>query len=177
LDDLIGILIFLVIAGLSWLSKAAQRQREEQPRPKWPGPVAAPRNQGWPPKPAPVWPDRTERQGATEGARTEGTRTEGFPSEGLSVEGPKERLEEAPPLADTVQEELRRFDAETAALSRRHLEQLQDDLEPQEYDWSLPREERQAVRHLLTDRESLVRAVLAAEILGKPRALRGRNRR
>lgn len=181
MEDLIPILVLILFGGLSWVGKMAQRQgkgssspNRPPARPHWPGPVAgpgpgAPWPQGnpWPQRPAgqpvaqparPVsqWPQPVPQQAEVD---TEGIGTEGFGTEGQSAMG-----------FGSLADERARFQAEREQFRRSHPEGLLHvRLEEPE---SIEPVQANPLAAALASKEGLAQAVLLAEVLGKPRALR-----
>jgi hypothetical protein len=198
--DALGFLIFLAFLVISIFGKIsarkAQQQRDERQRrvpgaPQWPGPVAGPGLPGYPkpswPQPQRPQPPVPQRQPAWP-SRAEATRPSADDDgEGVSMEGA--------PDAPSVPDELGRFDRETQRLDRPDLGQYRSQFsqyqpnmqrlktalhhtEPAE----APRAQVAALadgwmESALADRNSVARAVVLAEVLGKPKAYRGRGRR
>jgi len=201
LDDFLWVAIAVIFGLFSVMSKAAakkqqeQRGRRQQEMPKWPGPVAGPRpGQGptWAPapgpRPMPTLVPKQQQQAAepkqevkppapktlvsgdvfTRGLDQEGYGSEGFGTEGQSVEGPT--------VGEGVEDEVYRFSRETAQMEGRHLSELTDDLvQPQAGLYGVAEERPPVdVQPALADAAGLSRSIVLAEVLGKPKALRGR---
>lgn len=178
MEDFLGLLIFIAFAVISMAGRAMQNQKrraegdEAQPAPrapKWPGPVAGP---GVPGYPRPPWPQGPAAQ-----------RPEPVPAS-PAPPGPFEQEQEPLPVAEavdtvgppsrTAEEESARFTKELQGWNQRLT--LTDIGDPRPGD-EFPAEgidEAQAGigRGALIRRESLAYAVVMAEVLGRPRALR-----
>lgn len=179
MEDLIGVVIFLVFVLGSWIARAAKSQQnnqegQQQPQaPKWPGPVATP--PGGFPRPAqpapPSWSKlpRQEKPAASARPTGEGVGTEGVGTEGIGTEGLSSL--EGPTANESVAYEMDRFQRESVAMEGRHLERFRTDLEVSE-EAAQPVSEGQARLDLSRDR--LAEAVVWSEILARPKALRAR---
>lgn len=175
----------------------------QAPPQQWPGPVAGPKpGQGptWAPspgpRPGPTWaPAPGPRPGSgqaqkppepqpkkevpktlvsgdvfTRSLESEGYGTEGIGSEGVGAEGPG--------VGEGVEDEVYRFSRESEIMEKRELAELSDDLvRPERGAYSLAPEAVGAadLQSTLTDSYGLSRAIVLSEVLGKPKALRGRN--
>jgi hypothetical protein len=175
------------------------------PQQRWPGPVAGPKpGQGptWSPspgpRPGPTWapapgtrPGYGQAQQPAEpqpkkeapktlvssdvfsrGLESEGYGTEGIGSEGVGIEGPG--------VGEGVEDEVYRFSRESEIMEKRELAELTDDLvRPERSAYSLAPEAVGAadLQSTLTDSAGLSRAIVLSEVLGKPKALRGRGAR
>lgn len=190
----------------SRVNKQRQQQGGAGPSqgpPRWPGPVAGPRpgqgpttwapqpGQGpsWAPSPRPTLKPKTEVKPPeqprkevpktlvsgdvfTRSLESEGYGTEGIGSEGVGVEGPG--------VGEGVEEEIYRFSRDSEIMEKRELAELTDDLvRPERGAYSLAPEAVGAadLQSTLTDSAGLSRAVVLAEVLGKPKSLRGRGAR
>lgn len=204
MDDLFLVIIIALSGLVSYFVKAQKRQQEQAGRsqeapPKWPGPVAGPRpGQGptWAPAPAPrpaspkpptAWapkppPEPKQESPKPAEQRTlvsgdvftrsldmEGYGTEGIGSEGLGVEGPG--------VGEGVEDELNRFSRETELLEQRHLAEMHGRLGGAGQKAAVVTADAGTSAELqaaLGDTASLSRAIVLAEVLGKPKALRPR---
>jgi hypothetical protein len=178
----------------------------QAPPQQWPGPVAgpkpgqgptwgpAPRPQGsgstWAPSPAPrpgfgqpkpaeaPAPKKEQPKTLVSGdvftrsLESEGYGTEGVGTEGVGVEGPG--------VGEGVEDEVYRFSRESESMEKRELAELSDDLvRPERGAYSLAPEAVGAadLQSTLTDSSGLMRAIVLSEVMGKPKALRGRGAR
>jgi hypothetical protein len=185
-----------------WQQERQGGGASQAPPKQWPGPVAGPKpGQGptWAPSPAPqprpTWapapgprpgfeqpPKPVEPQPKKELPKTlvsgdvfsrplesEGYGTEGIGSEGVGLEGPG--------IGEGVEEEIYRFSRDSEIMEKRELTELTDDLvRPERSAYSLAPEAVGAadLQSTLTDSAGLSRAIVLSEVLGKPKALRGR---
>ncbi len=170
MEDLFGILVFVIFAAVSIGSKLMKRRDERTPAPKWPGPVAGP---GVPGYPRPSWPDASPRQQpappvarqspprpvAASGEGVSGGEGIGSGMEGAGLEGPGSTSAEAEALRFTEETDRIGTLARTAIVPE-----------------DIGRSEGVAVdlKDAFTDRSAVARAVVMAEVLGKPKALRRR---
>ncbi|HWI61791.1 MAG TPA: hypothetical protein VNT75_08140 [Symbiobacteriaceae bacterium] len=200
MDDLFWIFFAVVGVFVSLAGKAMKQQQgragRSQEAPKWPGPVAGPRpGQGptWAPPPAsrqptPSWPPKAQQPAKplepmkreapktlvsgdvfTRSLDQEGYGTEGIGTEGQGVEGPG--------VGEGVEDEMNRFSRESEQMERRQLSELTDDLvRPEQNAYAIRVEtvDEAGLQGALSDPAGLSRAIVLAEVLGKPKALRGR---
>jgi hypothetical protein len=190
--DVAGFLIMLAFVGVSLLARAAKKTGEQPTgrptRPQWPGPVAGPPGappnfpRPWSPgaqQPqapmAPASPSWQEQPGRplTVPLSGEGVGTEG-PSEGERVEAEINRFDrESEQFAQKPMDEVSRFSRETEQFEGRHLTEMKTALtatdaaiitagEASGYD----------LQGSPDTAASLAQAMVMAEILAKPRALR-----
>lgn len=184
--DIFGFLLFIVFLGVSFIGKlmkdqrAGQDKRREPRRQQWPGPVAPPGTPGYPrPMTRPVPRQQTQPPQPPTPRRDADDDDEGVSIEGVSVEGP------AP--GENVQAELARFDQETRRRAKSDLGAYEPRLQQYQYQSQLKR--LKTTLHVpeaelgvageapdglsgLDDPQSVARAFVLAEVLGKPRALR-----
>lgn len=191
--------ILVAVIGLivSVASKAMKQQQgggRQQDTPRWPGPVAGPRpGQGptWAPAPGqrptltPTAPTprkaETVAQAKPQPAKTlvsgdvfsrsldvEGYGSEGVGSEGYGTEGPGP--------TDGVDEEMNRFSRESEQFERRELNRITDHLGRSEAAAVVTAYEGTSadMQASLGGIESLTRAIVLSEVLGKPKSLRRR---
>lgn len=190
--DLLGILVFVVFIFLSLAGKAAQekerRRRELEGRPaaprspQWPGPVAGPGLPGFPrpdfpQRPLPPRPERAAP--ATEPRTGEGVSMEGVGSEGPqpgeTAEVEVARFEQASQDVDREVENVRRG-ATRVATSDPATRQLGDLARETDVEWAEIADNVVTVRMegALLSSDNLAQAVVMAEVMGRPKALRGR---
>ncbi|MFZ5826084.1 MAG: hypothetical protein ACOY94_17450 [Bacillota bacterium] len=186
MEDLIGLVIFLVFAGLSLLGRVAKNKEQQGPqrqerheRPKWPGPVAGPGMPGqgqppWPqppprpqPKPQPQsQPQQPARQMSGEGVSVEGRSS----MLGGSVEGRSSMV------TGTMTENRARFRDQTEQWLGARVETGLHGSSPAA-EVVTYNQQVNPVAQALASKEGLAQGVLLAEILGKPRALRPHGKR
>jgi hypothetical protein len=101
-------------------------------------------------------------------------------TEGVGTEGPQTQMD-VPDPASNVEQEMSRFEQEADKFRRLQLAQLSDDLvKPDQAPYTVTPDNdtpTPAMQMALSDPDSLARAMVLAEVLGKPKALRGRGRR
>ncbi|HYG58812.1 MAG TPA: hypothetical protein VD902_12210 [Symbiobacteriaceae bacterium] len=198
MEDLFGVLIFLVFVGVSLVGRFLKSQQGQQgqqgQQPKWPGPVANPPRgtpkPTWAP-PAPPRPQSQPRPGRQQQPAPGGQpRREPVPrdisGEGVGTEGAWSGME-GPGAGDRVYEAANRFSQESDQIARhslgevyedtggRHLHRLQDELvRPGDEAAVVTPGESTAwnLQPAMASRDSLAQAVVLAEVLGKPKALR-----
>lgn len=165
MEDLLGIIVFVVFLVGSVIAKAAKAQQNrqgegEQPKaPRWPGPVMTPPGFPRPAQPAPP-PRPAPAPMSGEGVGTEGVGTEGL----SSLEGPTAQ--------ESVSYAMDRFQRESVAMEGRHLARFRTDLDVAEE--AAPEAGEGLGPDLDLGRDRLAQAVVWSEILGKPKALRAR---
>lgn len=159
--------------------------QQDAPWPQSAGPYHPP---GWPGgSPAPQ-PDRWAGEGVgtegvgTEGRSSEGVRSEGMRSEGRSSEGTRTEGERSEGIntgvSSSVGEERARFREERAAFRQSRQEGgLHRFGQTAEAEPQPSGQAANPVAAMVASREGLAQAVLVAEVLGKPRALRPYGRR
>jgi hypothetical protein len=181
--DIFGILLFIVFLGVSFIGRLMKNQRagqdtgREPRRQQWPGPTAPPGIPGYPrpmtnsvPRqpsgsPQPPVPSQWNRPPQPMPRRDADDDDEGVSIEGVSVEGPA--------AGENVQAELARFNQASNRFGQ--LGRLKTALHAPEAEPAVARLAPDALVGL-DDPQSVARAFVLAEVLGKPRALRGRSR-
>lgn len=201
MEDLVWIVVAVIGLIVSVASKAMKQQQgggRPQSGPQWPGPVAGPRpGQGptWAPAPgqrptlapAPKPQAQAPRKAETVAqARPQPAKTlvsgdvfsrsldaEGYGSEGIGSEG---YGTEGPGPTDGVDEEMNRFSRESEQFERRELNRITDHLGRSEAAAVVTAYESTSadVQAALGGADSLARAIVLSEVLGKPKALRRR---
>ncbi|MGE5672961.1 MAG: hypothetical protein ACM3XM_03620 [Mycobacterium leprae] len=181
MEDLLGIAFMAVMFFVAIYAKANKdAKRQQGQRPQWPGPVAPGPMYPRPQRPMmPPMPPKPTRQPAYPGSSQEGVRLDGV---GSSEEGPRGD--------ETVDAELQRFNRDIDRFEGQQLPQFREELEDRHLaelrsDIGAPAEAVPVLQvqtadsgmnltGMLAERSSLAQAVVLAEVLGKPKALRGR---
>lgn len=185
--------------GQPWPPASGQRGGQPWPQPPgqpgapWPQAASPYQPQGWPGgSPAPQ-PDQWAGEGvgtegssveglstegrSSEGVRSEGIRSEGRSSEGTSTEGVRsEGINTG--VSTSIAAERARFREERAAFRQSRQDGgLHRFGQPAEIEQQAEERVANPIAAMVASREGLAQAVLAAEVLGKPRALRPYGRR
>jgi hypothetical protein len=195
-SDIFGLLMFLVFLGVSFAGKLLKNRQQGQDtgreprRQQWPGPTAPPGIPGYPrpampplPRQSPAPQPSVPMQQSRPPQPSVPVRGVDDVGEGVGTEGPG--------AGETVQAELARFDQQTNRLAKPDLGAYQPRLPQYQAHFSrlqtaLHRQEAEPVvvaadvvtglDDALADPQAVARAFVLAEVLGKPRALRGRGR-
>lgn len=200
------VFVLFAVVSIAGRAMKQKQQGDNGRQQQWPGPIAGnPGRMGRPmpppvrplqapPQPTSTWAPRPAAQAAPQ-PQAQALQPKQAPktlvsgdvfttslddTEGVGTEGPQGQMDVPDPAAD-VERELRTFEQESERFGRLQLTQLSNDLvRPDQRAETVTPDETAARADLqaaLTDPDSLSRAIVLAEVLGKPKAMRARGRR